>query len=86
MKPNQEEDLNVHEHLLVTVRIYHPFRHRLGMRNLCPPRCSQELLMLGEQKLCILRDKIVCASDMSAIVEVSDNPDVEIDVRAKVSV
>ncbi|XP_033607117.1 snRNA-activating protein complex subunit 3 isoform X2 [Cryptotermes secundus] len=72
---HQTQDLEIGKHLIVTVRVYHPFRHKVGVRISNPPRCSQEVVLLGEQMLTRLRDKIVCPSDLAVSGELSENPD-----------
>ncbi|XP_021940845.1 snRNA-activating protein complex subunit 3 isoform X2 [Zootermopsis nevadensis] len=71
----QAADLEIGKHFLVTVRVYHPFCHKIGMRNTHGPRCSQEIVLLGNQMLTDLRDKILCPSDLAVSSEVSENPD-----------
>lgn len=83
MKPTQTKDLKVGRHILILVRIYHPFRHRLGVRNMHPPRCSQEMVVLGDQTISVLRDTIVCPTDLCVPAEVSDNPYQEFKEKAK---
>lgn len=82
---HETQNLEVGKHLIVTVRVYHPFRHRVGVRNNHPPRCSQEIVLLGEQVLTELRDKIVCPSDLAVSGELSENPDQNFTQRTKVS-
>lgn len=72
---HKTQNLEIGKHFIVTVRVYHPFRHRVGIRNSHPPRCSQEIVLLGDQMLTDLRDKIVCASDLAVSGELSENPD-----------
>ncbi|KAJ9601085.1 hypothetical protein L9F63_000751, partial [Diploptera punctata] len=76
-------DLEVGKHMLISVRIYHPFRHRLGIRIVNPPRCSQEMVVLGNQTISVLRDTIVCASDLCVPGEVSNNPNQDFKKKAK---
>ncbi|KAJ4433084.1 hypothetical protein ANN_15341 [Periplaneta americana] len=75
-------DLTPGKHFLVTVRMYHPFRHKIGIRSSQPPRCSQEIVLLGEQFLTSLRDKILCPSDLAVSGELSENPHQSFTVRA----
>jgi hypothetical protein len=79
------QNLEIGKHFIVTVRVYHPFRHKVGIRINNPPRCSQEIVLLGEQMLTYLRDKIVCPSDLAVSGELSENPDQNFSQRTVVS-
>jgi hypothetical protein len=81
---NQNADREIGKHFLVTVRVYHPFRHKVGVHN-NHPRCSQEIVVLEDQTLADLRDKILCPADMAVPGEVSENPDQSFTQRAAVS-
>ncbi|PSN52532.1 hypothetical protein C0J52_14314, partial [Blattella germanica] len=76
-------DLKPGNHILYTVRVYHPFIHKVGVRNAVLPRCSQEIVLLGSQTLDVLRDKVVCPCDLAVPGELSENPDKEFTARAK---
>lgn len=82
---NQTADLEVGKHFLVTVRVYHPFYHKIGLRALQRLRCNQEIVLLGNQLLTDLRDKILCPSDFAALREQSENPEQNPTQRAMVN-
>lgn len=82
---NKAGDLKVGEQFLVIVRVYEPFRHKIGTRNNHPPRCNQEIVLLGHQMLSDLRDKIHCPSDFAVAGELSENPDADLTQRTMVS-
>lgn len=82
---HKTQNLEIGQHFIVTVRVYHPFRHKVGIRNNNPPRCSQEIVLLGDQMLTHLRDKIVCASDLAVSGELSESPDKNFTQRTMVS-
>lgn len=81
----QAADLEIGKHFLVTVRVYHPFCHKIGMRNTHGPRCSQEIVLLGNEMLTDLRDKILCPCDLAVSSEVSENPDQNVTQKTTVN-
>ena len=83
---NKARDLKVGKQFLVIVRVYEPFRHKVGMRNNNRPRCNQEIVLLGHQMLTDLRDKIHCPSDFAVAGELSENPDADVTQRTMVSI
>ncbi|XP_071450121.1 snRNA-activating protein complex subunit 3-like [Hetaerina americana] len=66
-------DLKPWQNFALVTRIYHPFKHVYGARSHRPPRCSQEVMILGHQTLDCLRDKIICANDLSIPGDLSEN-------------
>jgi len=83
---NKTQDLKVgKQFLVVIIRVYEPFRHKVGIRNSTRPRCNQEIVLLGHQMLTDLRDKIHCPSDFAMAGELSENPDADLTRRTKVS-
>lgn len=74
---NKTRDLNVGKQFLVIIRVYEPFRHKIGMRGNHRPRSNQEIVLLGHQMLTDLRDKIHCPSDFAVAGELSENPDAD---------
>jgi hypothetical protein len=82
---SKARDLNVGQQFLVIIRVYEPFRHKVGFRNSHQPRCSQEIVLLGHQMLTELRDKIHCPSDFAVAGEFSENPDADLTQRTMVS-
>jgi hypothetical protein len=82
---NKARDLKVGKQFLVIIRVYEPFRHKIGIRNNHPPRCNQEIVLLGHQMLSDLRDKIHCPSDFAVAGELSENPDADLTQRTMVS-
>ena len=82
---NKTRDLNVGKQFLVIIRVYEPFRHKVGVRNNHRPRCNQEIVLLGHQMLTDLRDKIHCPSDFAMAGELSENPDADLTQRTMVS-
>jgi len=47
---------------------------------------DQQFHVLGQQKLCELRDKIVCMADNIAVGEFSENPNQHPDILTKVNI
>jgi len=82
---NKARDLKVGKQFLVIIRVYEPFRHKVGVRNNHRPRCNQEIVLLGHQMLTDLRDKIHCPSDFAVAGELSENPDADLTQRTMVS-
>jgi hypothetical protein len=82
---SKARDLNVGQQFLVIIRVYEPFRHKVGSRNSHQPRCNQEIVLLGHQMLADLRDKINCPSDFAVAGELSENPDADLARRTVVS-
>jgi len=82
---NKTRDLNVGKQFLVIIRVYEPFRHKIGMRGNHRPRSNQEIVLLGHQMLTDLRDKIHCPSDFAVAGELSENPDADHTQRPIVS-
>lgn len=68
-------DLTPGEHLVVNVRVYHPFKHSVGQRNARAIRCSQEFNVLGHQTLDVIKDAIFCTSDLSVAGNFASDPD-----------
>ncbi|MPC30871.1 snRNA-activating protein complex subunit 3 [Portunus trituberculatus] len=62
--------------IVVNVRIHRPFHKRTYCRKQSNtfPRHSQELLVLGSQKLTDLRDNINCINDLSVCKDMSASP------------
>jgi hypothetical protein len=56
------------------------------MRITHPPRCGQEIVLLGNQKLTDLRDKILCPSDLVVSRDLSENPDEDFTQRKMVNI
>ncbi|CAH2087723.1 unnamed protein product [Euphydryas editha] len=80
---SQDEDFKISlsplepgKDLVFHIRVYRPFycngKHRNNTRHSV---FSHDILMLGRQKLTVLRDRIVCANDMGMRIDVSENPD-----------
>ena len=83
---NKARDLKVGKQFLVIIRVYEPFRHKVGVRNNHRLRCNQEIVLLGHQMLTDLRDKIHCPSDFAVAGELSENPDADLTQRTMVSI
>lgn len=77
--------MNPGEHLVVNVRVYHPFKHSVGQRNARAIRCSQEFNVLGHQTLDVIKDAIICTSDLSVAGNFATDPDREKGLPAKVT-
>ncbi|CAH0718068.1 unnamed protein product, partial [Brenthis ino] len=62
--------------LIFRVRVYRPFfcsgKERNNTRHSI---LSHDIVLLGRQKLTVLRDRIVCANDVGMRIDVSENPD-----------
>jgi hypothetical protein len=82
---DKARDLKVGKQFLVIIRVYEPFRHKVGVRNYHQPHCNQEIVLLGHQMLTDLRDKIHCPSDFAVAGELSENPDADLTRRTMVS-
>ncbi|XP_032514514.2 snRNA-activating protein complex subunit 3 [Danaus plexippus] len=84
--PNESNDYKISlsplepgKDLLFHVRVYRPFtysgRDQNDKRYSRHSLFSSDMIMLGRQKLTVLRDRIVCANDVGMRVDVSDQPD-----------
>ncbi|KAK3870941.1 hypothetical protein Pcinc_023876 [Petrolisthes cinctipes] len=62
--------------ILLNVRIQRPYHKKMYMKRPSNrfPTHSQELLVLGSQKLTVLRDHINCINDMAVNQDLSDSP------------
>ncbi|XP_046401308.1 snRNA-activating protein complex subunit 3-like [Ischnura elegans] len=65
-------DLKPWQHFALVARIYHPFKHVYGAKSHRPPKCCQEIMILGHQTLDCVRDKIICANDLNIPGDLSD--------------
>lgn len=79
------KDLFPRVHFKVMFRIHEPYMHVVGDVSR-PGRCIQEIAVLGHNSLTKLRDSIICESDFQDVRgDISDNPDLPIKERARVS-
>lgn len=74
--PNDKSapDLRPHEELLISVRIYEPFRYKILTTPCSKPKLSQRFLVLGSQLLSELRDRIYCQCKFGPFYDISCNP------------
>ncbi|KAG8228939.1 hypothetical protein J437_LFUL011565 [Ladona fulva] len=66
-------DLKPWHQFILVIKLYHPFKHVYGARSHRPPRCSQEIMVLGSQTLDCLRDNIICINDLSYPGDLSED-------------
>lgn len=71
---SQKDDLTPGTDLFVVIRIYAPFKHKIGKRSTKIATGGQEIAVLGSQTLADLRDKFPCASDHIICQDLSSNP------------
>lgn len=67
-------DLRLNEELLITVRIYEPFRYKVSTVQCLKPKLSQRFIVLGSQLLTELRDRIYCQCRFGPFYDISCNP------------
>ncbi|XP_071452080.1 snRNA-activating protein complex subunit 3-like [Hetaerina americana] len=79
----KEVNLKPMQHLLLTVRLYHPFQQKYGSKRKMGPVLAQIINLLGEQSLTSLRDIIFCVNDYSVPGDRSENLDDEITLSNK---
>ncbi|XP_042227817.1 uncharacterized protein LOC121870116 [Homarus americanus] len=63
--------------IVLNIRVQRPYHRKTHMRKACNrfPSHSQELLLLGSQKLTELRDAIICINDLAINQELSNDPE-----------
>lgn len=69
---NESGDLKPFDGVLIYVRIFEPFTRNTQPNAPRKPRLSQEFIVLGDQKLSELRDKIYCQCKFGPFVDISD--------------
>lgn len=67
-------DLQLNEELLITVRVYEPFRYKVSTESRLKPKLSQRFIVLGSQLLTALRDRIYCQCKFGPFYDISCNP------------
>lgn len=72
---NVVADLQPNEELLITVRVYEPFRYKVMTNPSLKPKLSQRFIVLGSQLLTELRDRIYCQCKFGPFYDISNNPD-----------
>lgn len=84
---NGEADLVPLHDACMSVLIYRPFQHIVGLSSRKPqkPRFSQEIRICAQQTLSELRSTIMCAADMGVARDMSHCPKAPIEARAWVS-
>lgn len=62
--------------IILNVRVQRPYHKKTHMKKACNrfPTHSQELLLLGSQKLTELRDALICINDLGVNQDLSDDP------------
>lgn len=70
-----DQDLNVHDEIIVSIRFYEPFTYRPNANCDMKPKLSQGFLVLGSQYLSELRDKLYCQCKFGPLYDISDDPD-----------
>lgn len=68
------DDLQPNEELLITVRVYEPFRYKTSTTSILKPKLSQRFIVLGSQLLTELRDRIYCHCKFGPFYDISVNP------------
>ncbi|KAK4295363.1 hypothetical protein Pmani_032070 [Petrolisthes manimaculis] len=63
--------------IVLNVRVQRPYHKKMHLKRSCNrfPKHSQELLVLGSQKLSVLRDHINCINDMAVNKDLSHSPE-----------
>ncbi|XP_046403513.1 snRNA-activating protein complex subunit 3-like [Ischnura elegans] len=79
----KEINLKPLKHVVVTVRVYHPFQQKYGARRKMRTTLAQKILLLGEQPLTDLRDILFCVNDYAVPGDRSENVDEEVDTSNK---
>lgn len=74
IKDDCEPDLTPGSELLVTIRLYAPFRHEVGKPCHKVASGCQEISALGSTTLADLRDSFACAADNVICQDISSNP------------
>ncbi|XP_055695245.1 snRNA-activating protein complex subunit 3 [Lutzomyia longipalpis] len=67
-------DLVPFEEIVISLHFYYPFKYEPDHQSYQIKFC-QEYLVLGSQKLSVLRDKIYCSAVNGPFCEISENPD-----------
>lgn len=64
--------ISLFDEVLITVRIYEPFKFKSDTHNVTTPKFCQEWLLLGSQYLTELRDKIYCQCNWGPFFDISE--------------
>ncbi|GBP21755.1 snRNA-activating protein complex subunit 3 [Eumeta japonica] len=67
--------------LIYRIRLYRPFVHGCKIKSNRSPQLCRDLIMLGSQRLSILRDNITCPNDFGPRIDTT--MEVHLDVNAK---
>lgn len=73
---DEPKDLKPFEDTIISLHFYYPYKYEPDKTNFQIKFC-QEYLVLGSQKLSVLRDKIYCSAQDGPFCEISENPTAE---------